>query len=324
MNSIERYIYAVVRHLPEKQRHDVAKELQAEIELMVEDQAKGKRPSERHAFAVLQRLGDPLVLAGQYYEQKHYLISPRYYDSYIALLKTLAVVMLPIIAFFVFTLQLSVDHLPLGEAVLSTARAVLEAGVHIFFWITLSVAFVDRFLAATAPTSDWSPERLAEVPRVYEISKREAFVGAAWSIFGMALLVAQIPAVHSIVQPHMPLFFAPDLWPWWLVGFIVIMVFNLAVELLKLQQGGWTKRMAVSITVVNTISAGFFAALLLVVHPIANPEFTDRIQQATNGTEVANATEMGIRLIGVAIIGILAGEVISAWIKYNKGRKDIL
>jgi hypothetical protein len=324
MNSIERYIYAVVRHLPEKQRHDVAKELQAEIELMVEDQAKGKRPSERHAFVVLQRLGDPLVLAGQYYEQKHYLISPRYYDSYIALLKTLAVVILPILAFFVFTLQLSVDRVPFGEAALSTAGTVVEAGVHIFFWITLSVVFVDRVLAAKAPKNGWSPEQLPEVPRVYEISKREAFVGAAWSIFGMALLVAQIPAVHGIVQPHMPLFFAPALWPWWLIGFIGIMVFNLAVELLKLQQGGWTKRMAVAITVVNTISAGFFIALLLVVYPIANPEFTDRIQQATNGAGVADTTEMGIRLIGLTIIGVLVGEAMSAWIKYNKGKKDIL
>lgn len=322
MSLIKRYIYDVTRRLPEKQRQDVARELQSEIETMVDDEAKGKVPTEKHIATVLRRVGDPALLASQYYEQKRYLISPRYYDAYISLLKTLLTVTLPIIAFFVLTLQLSAGHKPLGEAAISAAGAVFEVGIHIIFWTTLSLVVIDRLLTAKdTAVRDWIPQQLPDVPQAYQISKREAFIGIAWSIFGMALLITQIPAIHEVVQGYTPLFFASEVRPWWLAGFVVIMACNAGVELLKLYLGGWTKVMVMAITVVNTLSALFFAALLTLVQPIANPDFTSRIQEATKGTGVAEVTESGIRIIGLVIISVLIGEIIGAWMKYNKGRK---
>lgn len=45
MNIIKRYVHDVTRRLPERQRRDVAEELTAEIEDMVEDRAGDKRPT---------------------------------------------------------------------------------------------------------------------------------------------------------------------------------------------------------------------------------------------------------------------------------------
>ena len=76
MNLIERYIYAVTRHLPVDQREDVADELKS----MIEDQLDeiGSR-SKKDVEKVLISLGDPENLARRYKGGKQYLIGPAFY-----------------------------------------------------------------------------------------------------------------------------------------------------------------------------------------------------------------------------------------------------
>ena len=75
----ERYIYAVTRRLPKKQRREVALELEELISDMLED---GGTIEE-----VLVRLGDPAAFAKKYQDGARCLIGPAYFDNYIWLLR---------------------------------------------------------------------------------------------------------------------------------------------------------------------------------------------------------------------------------------------
>lgn len=82
MNLIEIYIYEVTRRLPEKNREDIALELQSTIEDMLPVDY-----SEKDVKMVLEKLGSPVTLASGYGDRPMHLIGPRYFNVYVTLLK---------------------------------------------------------------------------------------------------------------------------------------------------------------------------------------------------------------------------------------------
>ena len=64
--QIERYVYAVVRQLPAKQRGDIELELKSLINDMLEERCGDVTPTERDVNVVLAELGKPSELAARY------------------------------------------------------------------------------------------------------------------------------------------------------------------------------------------------------------------------------------------------------------------
>ena len=93
MEIIDRYVYAVVKRLPESTRQDVERELRANIQDMLPDDH-----SEADVRAVLAKLGNPYRLAEEYRETKRYLIGPSVYDSYITVLRLVISIVVPVVA----------------------------------------------------------------------------------------------------------------------------------------------------------------------------------------------------------------------------------
>ena len=85
---IERYIYAVTRQLPKKQREDVAQELRGLIDDMLNERCGEITPTEKDIRIVLTELGTPQELSAQYDEDaKKCLIGHPYYSTYKFVLK---------------------------------------------------------------------------------------------------------------------------------------------------------------------------------------------------------------------------------------------
>ena len=82
MDLIDIYIQEVTRRLPEKNRADIALELRSTIEDMLPDEY-----GENEVKIVLEKLGNPVVLASQYQNRPMYLIGPAYFTVYMSLLK---------------------------------------------------------------------------------------------------------------------------------------------------------------------------------------------------------------------------------------------
>ncbi len=85
---IERYTYAVTKHLPRKTSVDVAEELRSIVADMLEERCGENEPSELEVKAVLTELGTPSELADKYSpDGEKCLIGGIYYNQYKLVLK---------------------------------------------------------------------------------------------------------------------------------------------------------------------------------------------------------------------------------------------
>ncbi|HOV26477.1 MAG TPA: hypothetical protein PK566_09005 [Pseudobacteroides sp.] len=82
MDLINRYVYAVTKSLPEKQREDIEKELRTLIDDMIEENDEPVS-YEKKVEKVLLELGDPEKLADNYRGSKRYFIGPKFYEKYL-------------------------------------------------------------------------------------------------------------------------------------------------------------------------------------------------------------------------------------------------
>jgi len=82
----DRYVREVGRRLPKKQREDVQAELHSllldALQDRMADRGGEEAATEEDRVAILQELGSPAQVAGQYLPQNRYLIGPRFFDLY--------------------------------------------------------------------------------------------------------------------------------------------------------------------------------------------------------------------------------------------------
>lgn len=318
MRLVDRYVHDVARRLPEQQRDDVARELTAEIEDMVESRAGGKRASKKIVYDVLVELGSPSLLADSYRERPRYIIGPEYYEPYVFLLKTIFMVVLPLLAFVVWmTEAMTATHSALS-LLMKIIGVVFEASVHIFFWTTLSFIFVQKVAAGQRHDHGWKPEYLPDLPPEQEITRGESFFAIAWSVFAVIATLFQVPTIYRLIGPdNVPQFFAPAMWPGWTMGLLAVAILGLIAEWVKLFVGGWTKLTVGLIVVVNTITVTFFLCLIQLVQPVANPAMMELLH-----SDVAGSVELGIQIFVGVVVVICLWEIGEAVYKYRKGAKQ--
>ena len=85
---IDRYIYAVTKHMKSVMKKDVAADLETIIQDMLEERCEDVIPTERDIKVVLTELGTPNELASKYKgEIQDCLIGQPYYSLYVYVLK---------------------------------------------------------------------------------------------------------------------------------------------------------------------------------------------------------------------------------------------
>jgi len=95
MNLIDKYVVAVGRHLPQKNRADIEAEIRSTLEDMLEERKQSEGPaSEAETVALLKEYGSPYDVAATYKPPQHqYLIGPRMFPIFERVLRiVLAVV----------------------------------------------------------------------------------------------------------------------------------------------------------------------------------------------------------------------------------------
>lgn len=322
MNIIKRYIHDVTRRLPQKQRHDVAKELAAEIEDMVEARAKGKRPTQKHAYDVLLEMGSPSALADQYRDHPRYLIGPEYFESYITLLKSIYIVVLPLLLFITWMNESLTQNHTIGSIILSVVGMSVEVSVHLFFWSTLSFIFAQKVAGMKPYDEDWTPDNLPKLPAEQEVTRNESYFAIVWSVFAVLATLYQVPFIYQWLAPDdIPQFFAPSMWPAWTLGLLAISLVGLAVEIVKLVVGGWTKLTVSLIWCINLAAIGYFIAVATFVHPIANPEMLRLIANSFGKPDITQSAETAVIIFVIIVVAISLWEMAESLYKYKKGGK---
>jgi hypothetical protein len=160
----DRYVDAILRRLPARQRPDIERELRASIAEAVDDRVDGGKGRAEAECAVLTELGDPVQLAAAYADRPLQLIGPSLYVDYVRLLAALVATVLPSVAVAVGVVQALRGDTAL-TVVGDTASVTLTVGVHLAFWTTLLFATMERLPALRAlPARPWSPAAIPEPP----------------------------------------------------------------------------------------------------------------------------------------------------------------
>lgn len=185
MNKIiERYIYDVTRRLPEKERGEVKRELEANINDMLPDDA-----DEQEIADALIKLGEPRILAEQYREKLRYLISPAMFELYISVLKMVVPIVAGVLACIgLLTTAVFSSDSTITEIFTAAVSGAFEGALQAAFWITIGFAIADHKGIKPKP---WS---VGDLPRLPEndgakIKSSSAIGAMITSAFFTALII---------------------------------------------------------------------------------------------------------------------------------------
>ncbi|MFD5259870.1 hypothetical protein ACFWJC_03315 [Bacillus wiedmannii] len=280
MNLIDIYVEEVAKRLPEKNREDIILELRSTIEDMLPDEY-----NEEDVKSVLEKLGSPVSLANGYLDRPMHLIGPRYFDVYTTLLKMI----IPIAAVIALIAMVAENFVGYDgeQAVLNVILnligkgigGIIEVGLHVFFWLTLVFAVIERTdkekdpQPLTTSLKKWTPDDLKNIsyiPKKKAISKFEVFGGLMWTAIWATLyfyanhLVGVYHGTESGLTFVAPTFNQDVLLQYWPIVVIVI-VFEIGISLYKLVQGQWTKKLALGNAILQIV--GTIVFIVIVVNP---------------------------------------------------------
>lgn len=313
-NLVKRYIYAVTRRIPEDQREDVADELRATIEDILED--KGSR-SEKNIKDVLASLGDPDALAGRYKGSKQYLIGPDLYPSYIRALRLAAAIGLPIALGINLIAQL-VAGIQFGGVIGTTVGVLIGVAAHIGFWTTLVFFIIERTHSGKKEIQEaigiWTPDMLPELPAKHQIPISEGITDLVTYAFlaGLPLFAQTLFGDHG-EGAFTPLF-NPAIWAWTPI-IIALGVLGVLKTVLKLYKRNWTPLL----TIFNVLFNGSMIAGLILLYnttEIINPAIVEVIKANTTNVEnIGTVIHWSVLISVIVTVGIYAYDAVASVVR---------
>jgi len=319
---IERYVYAVTRHLPSKMRSDVEAELKSLISDMLDDRCGDVMPNDKDIKVVLTELGTPLELAGKYSpDNDKALISAPYYIKYKYVLKIVLLV-----TAFGLTLGGLIDIFTETEIawyiVFTRWIGTLFTGLVMAFGF---VTFIFALFERKGIRLD-AMDGLEDLPTVPQKQERIPF----WDPLA-GILVSVIFAVIFLACPQIMGGYFGDGDRQWIAFFntgairsmwyiiIAFAVLGIGREVYKLYEGRYTKRLAI-LTVITDSMTIVFTFLFFGNKELVNTQFISEMQNLFTGDAefVSNIfANLSLFFIGVITLA-LAIDMITTIVKAFK------
>ncbi|WCN83646.1 permease prefix domain 1-containing protein [Micromonospora sp. LH3U1] len=298
MNTLtDRYLAATLRSVPSPRRDEIATELRASIEDMVEDRTGGGQDATAAEREVLTELGNPDLLAARYADRRLQLIGPTYYLVWLRLLKLL----LSLIPAIVGTVVLVVDVADgKGFGAIGPAIVVaMQVAVQIAFWLTLTFALIDRS-QTTAGLPEWTVDQLPDVPAHRDVSLADTIASVAMLVLTIGYLPFQHYQswVHETDGGNIPIL-DPALWSFWLPALMAVLLAEVVFEIVKYRIGRWTWNL---FGVKALLNLAFAVPLVWLVlsDRLLNPALGERLSWLAEGD---NRNTLGAAIaVGAAVV----------------------
>lgn len=286
MEIIERYIYAVTQKLPPAQRIDIAKELRGLIEDMLEERIQGKPASEKDIKIVLLELGSPKKLAQKYRGTSKFLIGPELFDPYILILK-IVLGSLAIAISVVFVIQTIFNPTAILDHFIDFIVSAVTSLPTAFGWTTLGFAIAERYSDIKAEDlkleKEWTPADLPNIPnKKGKINRIEPIIGIffytvailfftfSMNYFGIWVFKEKFTGTIPFINEN-----ANNLF---LLFIVLILVFGILKESLKLVYGRWNTQLVILTLILNAIS--FVVVMFIITQSdFWNPHFIQEMVQ---------------------------------------------
>lgn len=318
----EIYVDNVTRHLPEDSRPDIAAEITATIDDMVdarlgEDADSSPDHTDAVEREVLEELGDPVALSREYSNSPQHLIGPNSYPLYIWALRWIlpAVGLLAILTNVVVTLATSPD-VQIGELIGKTVGSTVTALLTAFAVITIIIGLGDRGMDGGAADSlrkrkpgTWTIDDLDRRDSRSKQIRAEAGLGL---VFIVALATVPLIPTSLLYVGHLndgETFVNPDLGVGWLLGYWAFLALMAGVEVIKFTTASAKPTVAIIGGIVD-IAMAVFLTIALLTQPVLHPELTN----------TGNADFQQIITV-IAIWIITVWDQVSTWRIYRRNRR---
>lgn len=330
MDLVNRYIYAVTKGLPQKQRGDIEKELKTLIEDMLE-QYEGNEPYEAKAEKVLMSLGDPSVLGENYRESKRYLIGLQNFDNYLLLLKIVLGSVFLGVSIAVGVGSIFSDQQNAAGIFTDYLATLFSAILQGFAWVTVIFA-VAEYKGVNLTANGVKKETAWSISELPVIPEKKVVISPVESIF--SILITTLFMIILYISPQIfavyisgdisgkvviPIFDIVVLkgYRWLLAG---ILILGITKEVVKLISGRWTLKTSVTYSILSVAST-VIALILFSDSHIWNQSFSAELLKYMD-FNIGFINNLGYTNAGIIIIiaasGILdVGTALYKGIKYN-------
>lgn len=329
-NMIERYVYAVMKRLPNENKEEIERELYANIDDML-----GDDHSEVHIESVLLALGEPRKLALQYKTKNRYLISPLYFDDYVRVLKLVMIIFL-VVSLVFNAIDLAINYevssfTGLFTQVFTTIfDGIFTAALQAFAWVTVVFFIIERAEEKSIRKA-WKPSNLPEIPKNndIEIKRSNAVAGLVvetiFSVIFIILLISYLDKIGIYENFVMvaPLFdndivraFTPIL--------IASIIGSLVVSIFKVFYAKWNLQMKIIYTLGKIFSVVVF--IVFINYPnLFNILMFEKIAAYLNmsTSAVINHFNTGIHGFSVFLAIVVGIDLIVTWLKNVKIKESL-
>jgi hypothetical protein len=291
MDLVNRYVYAVTRSLPEKQRADIEKELKTLIDDMIEENDE-PISYESKVQKVLVELGDPEMLADNYRGSKRYLIGPQFYEKYILVLKIVLIAVFAGITMAIMAEGFFTKEQNELDVVKDYLAALFSGGLQAFAWTTIAFMIAERSYMNTEKgkaekdnleKSKWSPSELPVIPeRKALIPIHEPVISIIFSTIFLVLLYNTPKVFSAYIKVENETIVIPVFSQQAMQGFRIILISILLLlvlkEVLKLYSRRWTLKLSTAVAVISAIST-ILTLSIFTNSSVWNPDFPSEIMK---------------------------------------------
>lgn len=309
----DRYLAATLRSVPAPRREEIATELRASIEDMIEARSTDDRDAATAEREVLTELGDPTQLAARYVDRRLQLIGPTYYLIWERLLKLLLAIVPGTVGVITALVEATVAD-NAGGAIGAGVVAAFQTAVQTAFWITLVFAVAERCNPSVRLPA-WSVDQLPNEPIQRDARLADTCASLVALVLTVAFLVWQhfqtlIPADGG----RLPII-DPALWTSWLPALLAVLVATIGLEIAKYRAGRWTWRLVV-VNAVLDLAFAVPVAWLLLTDRLLNPDLVAHFAWLREG-----GTEEVARMAVVVIAAIVIWDVIDSVVRARRHRR---
>jgi hypothetical protein len=310
----DRYLAATLRSVPAPRREEIATELRASIEDMIEGRSAGGQDTATAEREVLTELGNPAQLAARYADRRLQLIGPTYYLAWERLLKLLLSFVPAVVGVLVGLVEATDGKNP-GGAVGAGIAAALQVVVQIAFWVTLVFAVIERTNTALN-LPEWTVDQLPDVRADRQITLTDTAAAIGW----LVLVIAYLPLqhFHSFVPAsdggNLPIL-DPALWSFWLPFLIAVLVATIGLEIAKYRAGRWTWPL-VAVNAVLDLAFAVPVVWLLLTDRLLNPEFVAHFDWLGRGDNLNSVATLAV----VGTILVVLWDIVDSVVKAYRNR----
>lgn len=304
----DRYVWAVLRSLPNGQRAELEPEIRALIADAIEAREASGIPAPDAERAALVELGDPDALAARYMDRPLALIGPRLYPEWRRLLMLLLPIVVPLATAVTVALAAVGGQSP-SELVGTGITAALNVAIQLVFWFTLVFALIER-AGATMTVGPWTPERLPELPAKTRPGLAETVTTVVAIAVGLVLLGWQQVAKPIVIDGTGHPLFNADLWSFWLPYFALLLVIEAIFAVVLWRAGGYTWTLA-TVNVVTGLAFLLPALKLLQDGVVFDPGLAAAVEKVVPSNAFA---PLGV-ILGVLLVISQALDIVEGYRK---------